>query len=111
MNKTKPTVTAGFAVAALLIGGCAGIGQNGTAPAPSDTLAGADQIYAHPCSDPRPEICTKEYRPVCATRDNGVRCVTTPCDSTEQKTYGNSCTACSDQRVYGYDSGRCAIEG
>jgi hypothetical protein len=59
------------------------------------------------CSEPRPEACTQEYRPVCAERDNGVRCVTTPCDSTEKKTYSNGCTACSDPLVYSYEPGAC----
>jgi len=60
------------------------------------------------CKEPRPEMCTQEYRPVCATRDNGVRCVTTPCDSTETKTYSNGCMACADPAVYFYYPGACA---
>lgn len=59
------------------------------------------------CSEPRPEMCTQRYDPVCATRDTGVRCVTTPCPSTEQKTMGNSCTACSDPKVISYVKGEC----
>lgn len=60
------------------------------------------------CSDPRPQACTREYRPVCAERDNGVRCVTAPCNSTERKTYSNGCTACSDPLVYSHVPGACA---
>ena len=59
------------------------------------------------CKDPRPQICTREYRPVCATRDTGVRCVTTPCPATELKTYGNACSACGDPKVLGYRAGAC----
>lgn len=59
------------------------------------------------CKDPRPQICTREYRPVCATRDTGVRCVTTPCLATELKTYGNACSACGDSKVLGYRAGAC----
>lgn len=59
------------------------------------------------CEDPRPQICTMDYRPVCALRDTGVRCVTTPCPSTEWATYSNGCSACSDARVTGYVSGEC----
>jgi len=59
------------------------------------------------CKDPRPQICTREYRPVCATRDTGVRCVTTPCPATELKTYGNACSACGDSKVLGYRPGAC----
>ena len=59
------------------------------------------------CQDPRPQICTMDYKPVCASRDTGVRCVTTPCPSTEWKTYSNGCTACSDALVFGYVGGEC----
>lgn len=59
------------------------------------------------CREPRPQMCTREYRPVCASRDTGVRCVTTPCPSTEWRTYGNACDACSDKAVYGYREGAC----
>ncbi len=59
------------------------------------------------CKDPRPEICTREYRPVCATRDTGVRCLTTPCQSTEKVTKATACTACSDPKISGYILGAC----
>lgn len=59
------------------------------------------------CQDPRPQICTMDYTPVCGLRDTGVRCVTTPCPSTEWATYSNGCTACSDTRVFGYVAGEC----
>ena len=62
------------------------------------------------CTAPRPEACTADYQPVCATRDNGVRCVTTPCESTEMATYSNSCSACADNRVFEYQDGACADE-
>lgn len=59
------------------------------------------------CAEPRPQACTAMYDPVCATRDTGIRCVTTPCPSTEQKTMGNSCSACSDPKVISYVKGEC----
>ena len=59
------------------------------------------------CTDPRPQMCTKELTPVCATRDTGIRCVTTPCPSSEQQTYNNACSACSDPDVYSYHVGAC----
>jgi len=59
------------------------------------------------CSNPRPEICTREYRPICATRDTGIRCVTTPCLSTEEVTYATGCTACADPKVSHYRPGKC----
>lgn len=62
------------------------------------------------CPEQRPKICTREYFPVCATRDTGIRCVTTPCPSSEEKTYGNGCTACSDVKVLKYRAGACEQE-
>lgn len=51
------------------------------------------------CVDPRPQLCTQDYRPVCGVRDTGV--------STERQTYGNACTACSNPDVLGYSEGMC----
>jgi hypothetical protein len=64
------------------------------------------------CADPRPEFCTRDYRPVCAQADTGVRCVKAPCpEAREWKTFGNACTACSDETVMGYKEGECeAVE-
>ncbi len=60
------------------------------------------------CQDPRPQICTRDYRPVCAQRDTGVRCVKAPCDeATELKTYSNACSACADEKVLGFFDGGC----
>jgi len=59
------------------------------------------------CNEPRPEFCTMDFNPVCATRDNGVRCVTTPCSSAESATYSNGCSACSDKNVFSYVAGEC----
>ena len=59
------------------------------------------------CTEPRPQICTHDYNPVCATRDTGIRCVTTPCPTTEEITYSNGCAACSDKRVISYRPSSC----
>jgi hypothetical protein len=48
------------------------------------------------CKDPRPEICTMDYRPVCATKTDG-----------SQATYANGCGACSDPAVVEYREGEC----
>lgn len=50
----------------------------------------------------RPQMCTKEYRPVCGEVDNGIRCVKAPCPSTSKRTFGNACSACSEARTTGY---------
>ena len=66
---------------------------------------GTDQMTQ--CTTPRPEDCSEEFMPVCAVRDTGIRCVTTPCDSTESIEYSNACSACSDVDVISYTLGRC----
>ncbi|MCK5122521.1 MAG: DUF4136 domain-containing protein [Methylococcales bacterium] len=49
------------------------------------------------CSDPRPEICTMDYQPVCGfDLDNNI------------KTYSNACTACSDKEVVKYIKNKCS---
>lgn len=59
------------------------------------------------CKEPRPEICTQEYNPVCATKHSGVMCVTTPCPSTEERNYASGCMACADPKVIKYKQGKC----
>lgn len=61
-----------------------------------------------PCPEQRPQVCTMDYQPVCATRDTGIRCVAAPCPSTEQKTYSNACNACADAKVLGHIADECA---
>ncbi len=70
----------------------------------TDTQKPLPQDYVQ-CKDPRPQACTREYNPVCAKKDNGVRCVTTPCPSTDDVTYATACTACADKDVDGYTPG------
>ena len=48
------------------------------------------------CSNPRPEICTMEYDPVCGFSDND-----------ESGNFASACTACSDITVTGYLPGEC----
>lgn len=61
------------------------------------------------CPDERPQACTREYRPVCALRDNGVRCVTAPCASTDAVTAATDCTACANETVLGHYPGACEL--
>lgn len=51
---------------------------------------------AHRCEDPRPQVCTLEYAPVCAFRGEG-----------ERRQYSNGCSACADPEVSGYNDGAC----
>lgn len=59
------------------------------------------------CTDPRPQVCTMDYNPVCADRDTGMRCIKAPCPATENKTYSNACHACADPKVRHYRPGAC----
>jgi hypothetical protein len=49
------------------------------------------------CTDPRPQVCTMDYTPVCATRD----------ETAEMVTYANACTACADIIVSYHQPGAC----
>ena len=48
------------------------------------------------CKDPRPEICTMQYDPVCGIHTDNTT-----------KTYASDCTACSNKEVIGYNKGEC----
>lgn len=48
------------------------------------------------CQNPRPQICTLDYRPVCGQSANG-----------ETNTYANACMACGDASVIGSFEGEC----
>ena len=51
---------------------------------------------AQVCEDPRPQVCTMDYRPVCGNLADGSR-----------KTYANGCGACSDAAVASWNDGAC----
>lgn len=87
---------------ALLVASCTAQQQAQPQPQPSPQKTDFKE-----CPEQRSQICTREYMPVCATRDTGVRCVTTPCPSSEQKTYSNGCEACADKKVLGYVANAC----
>lgn len=74
---------------------------------PLDRAPGAGVSPLTACDEPRRPMCTREYRPVCGERDTGVRCITTPCPSREQRTYPNACAACADNKVVGYRDHAC----
>lgn len=48
------------------------------------------------CTEPRPQICTMEYQPVCALREDGQR-----------ETMSSPCNACADVAVVRYTPGAC----
>ncbi len=59
------------------------------------------------CVEPRPKICTREYKPVCAIEEAGTSCLTAPCATIEKKTYATGCTACANPNIRAYTSGKC----
>jgi hypothetical protein len=73
----------------------------------SDSDPATEQRPERACHEPRPEMCAQMYDPVCAQRDTGIRCVTTPCDSSEAREYSNACEACRDPKVVSYVPGPC----
>jgi len=48
------------------------------------------------CVSPKPEVCTKEYKPVCGFEADG-----------NYRTFSNACMACSDAEINAYDDGAC----
>jgi len=52
------------------------------------------------CKEPRPQICTQDYSPVCAKLKSG-----------DYRTYSNGCTSCSDTNVVGYIDKACLDPG
>ena len=51
---------------------------------------------AQACEEPRPQVCTMDYRPVCANLADGA-----------VKTYSNGCSACADASVGSWTKGAC----
>ncbi|MEP5567138.1 MAG: hypothetical protein ABJN62_04830 [Halioglobus sp.] len=68
-------------IALLIIVGCE------TQPTPTLTTQ---------CAEPRPQVCTMEYAPVCADLVAG-----------GNKQYASGCNACADDSVSGYLNGEC----
>jgi hypothetical protein len=62
------------------------------------------KLKATDCEIPRPEICTKEYNPVCGWFDPvKIQCIRYPC----AVAYGNKCEACADDKVISWTEGEC----
>jgi len=75
-----------LAVFWLALGACATSASEGIEPMADATI----------CEDPRPQVCTMDYRPVCGSLDDG-----------STKTYSNGCGACADAAVTSWVDGAC----
>ena len=82
-----------IAVALLFAAATAPACAQQTPPAPASPPP-AGQVT---CTMPRPQVCTKDFRPVCGTRRDGTR-----------RTYGNGCDACADANVMSHIPGPCS---
>jgi hypothetical protein len=80
------------ALALVIVGGalpaCAEQTPPATPPAPPGQIV---------CTAPRPQVCTRDYRPVCGIKADGTR-----------QTYGNGCGACADANVLRHIPGPCS---
>jgi len=65
-------------------------------------LAGCNSAPSAPvitgtqCTDPRPQVCTMEYAPVCASLSKG-----------GTADYSSGCNACADDAVVSFETGPC----
>ena len=82
-----------FVVTVALAGLTACVGAGPTVE-PVDSTA-TDSVT---CKDPRPMVCTMEYRPVCAALVAG-----------GEKTYPSGCNACADVAVASYIPEACEV--
>jgi hypothetical protein len=78
-----------WVITLLLITGC-----GSTSPQPQNVDPTAPPLIS--CTDPRPEVCTMQYAPVCGELAAGGR-----------REYASACNACSDPAVTGYLIGSC----
>jgi len=56
----------------------------------------AGSLSEQVCQEPRPQVCTMEYNPVCARLEDGLH-----------ETYSNGCSACADSRVVAWQERAC----
>jgi hypothetical protein len=62
-------------------------------PQPPPPSAGPQSTV---CTGQRPQMCTRDYRPVCGTDVRGA-----------SRTFGNACEACADKQVVSHRTGTC----
>mgnify|MGYP003116854287 FL=1 len=74
-------------VSVVAVSQLAGCASSPKLPEPSPTVL---------CEEPRPQICTMIYAPVCATHGDGRR-----------QTHASDCNACADDSTVSYEVGAC----
>lgn len=74
----------------VLLGACSA----SSPPAPVQSLTTPSHT---PCNEPRPQVCTMEYDPVCGDLSSGGR-----------DDYSSPCNACAHDAVTGYERGTCS---
>ena len=62
----------------------------------ADVSGQKEEAPMNQCKDPRPQMCTMDYRPVCGISKDG-----------SKKSYSNGCMACSNLKVVEYYHGTC----
>ena len=99
----KPLITLlSILLSGLLLTACANQPEQASAAPAAAVEFSQIEGYVKACKDPRPEMCTREYRPVCAS----LRCESGDCTQSI-KSYSNGCVACRDSQVVKYKPGRC----
>lgn len=93
--KTKFSIMLTLCISAIVIGSISII--SGCALADQEQPAPSENTVTVVCKDPRPTICTREYRPVCGHFADGT-----------VKTFSNACSACGNKEVVGYTHGACS---
>jgi hypothetical protein len=63
-------------------------------PRPREAASAGPALSA--CEDPRPQLCTLQYEPVCGHLGGD-----------DHKTYANACAACANAAVSGHWPGAC----
>ncbi len=77
-----------FRVLTTLLATLGAVACETTTPPPEATLTA--------CEDPRPQVCTTIYAPVCAVHEDGHR-----------ETHASACNACANDTVTAHEPGPC----
>ena len=85
-----------------LIAGCGDSSSESKAAPTAEQVDAALPSGFVACPEPRGDMCTADYDPVC-----GWRTVVDSPGEYERQTFSNGCTACTDAAVSGFVAGTC----